>query len=58
MKNIKKRSIDTKRQKHRYNMFIKEQRGFPKIDSNPCKHYKWSGINVTNKQNKQTTFRQ
>lgn len=28
MKNIKKRSIDAKRQKHRYNMFITEQRGY------------------------------
>jgi hypothetical protein len=40
MKNIKKQSIDTKRQKHRYKMFITEQRGFAKIDNNPCNHYK------------------
>jgi hypothetical protein len=40
-------------------MFITEQRGFAKIDNNPCNHYKWFGdLNVTNKQNKQTTFRQ
>jgi hypothetical protein len=43
MKNMKKRSIDTKRQKHRYNMFIIEQRGFAKINNNPCNHYKLLG---------------
>jgi hypothetical protein len=40
MNNIKKRSIDTKRQKQKYNMFITKQRGFAKIDNNPCNHYK------------------
>jgi hypothetical protein len=40
MKNIQKRSIDTKREKHRYNMFITKQRGFAKIDNNPFNHYK------------------
>ncbi len=55
MENIRKRSIDTTRQKHRYNMFITEQKGFAKIDNNPCNHYKWFG---KSKCDKQTTFRQ
>jgi hypothetical protein len=58
MKNIKKRSIDTKRQKHRYNMFIMEQRGFAKIDKNPCNHYKWFGRSKCDKQTKQTNYLQ
>jgi hypothetical protein len=40
MKKIEKRSIDTKRQKHRYNMFITKQIGFAKLNNNPCNHYK------------------
>jgi hypothetical protein len=55
MKSIKKRSIDIKRQKHRYNMLIPEQRGFAKIGNNPRNHYKWFG---RSKCDKQTTFRQ
>lgn len=40
MKNIKKISIDAKRQKQKYNIFITKQRGFAKIDNSPCNHYK------------------
>jgi hypothetical protein len=40
MKNIQKRSIDTKKEKHKYNMFITKQRCYAKINNSPCNHYK------------------
>ncbi len=39
MKNMKKISTNTKRQKQIYNMFIIKQRGFAKTYSSPCNHY-------------------